>query len=217
MEMLEQCINERRVQQEEPRQNSWQWRAVVEKKVHRGRMWRIMGNEQFTRGMWEYVTLRRAEAKRIRDDAAREKQEGIQGQWQQESPFREVLEQARRNKYMGCSSEVIRKGCVAGKDSRWQDFKEECKVKGKSSEWNSGTVREKVVKEEAGRLGIVREILRKKHGFPEANHCAGRWNGRSHFVVCLPALQQFSSGRNLVCTDGEEALQLVVCNLWRKI
>ena len=39
----------------------------------------IMVNEQFARGMWEYFTLKGAEAKRIRDDAAREKQEGIQG------------------------------------------------------------------------------------------------------------------------------------------
>ena len=53
-----------------------------------------MGNEQFTRGMWEYFTLKRAEARRIRDDAAREKQEGIQGQWQQESPFSEILRTA---------------------------------------------------------------------------------------------------------------------------
>ena len=74
--LCQQCCNERRVQQGEPRMNSWQWRAVVEKKAHRGRIWRIMGNEQFTRGMWEYLTLKRAEAKRIRDDAAREKQEG---------------------------------------------------------------------------------------------------------------------------------------------
>ena len=46
-----------------------------------------MGNEQFTRGMWENFILKRAEAQRIRDDAVWEKQEGIQGQWQQESPF----------------------------------------------------------------------------------------------------------------------------------
>ena len=92
----------------------------MEKKAHRGRIWRIMGNEQFTRGMWEYFTLRRAEAKRIRDDTAREKQEGIQGQWQQESPFREILEQARRNEDMGCGSEVMRKGFIAIRDSRWE-------------------------------------------------------------------------------------------------
>ena len=45
------------------------------------------------------------------------------------------------------------------RDSRWEECKEKRKVKG----WALGTLREayeKVVKEEAGRLGIVREILR---------------------------------------------------------
>ena len=36
-----------------------------------------MGSEQFVHGMWEYVTLKRAEGKKIREDAARERQEGI--------------------------------------------------------------------------------------------------------------------------------------------
>ena len=67
-------------------------------------------------------------------DAAREKQEGIQGQWQQESFFREILEQTRRNEDTGCSSEVMRKGFVATRDSMWYDFNEECRVKGMSSE-----------------------------------------------------------------------------------
>ena len=81
--------------------------------------------------------------------------------------------------------------------------------------WALGTIREayeKVVREEAGRLGIVRENWRKSTDFLRANLCAGRWNERSHFVVCLPALQQFSSGGlYLVGIDGEEARQLVVC------
>ena len=54
------------------------------------------------------------------------------------------------------------------RDNRWEDFKEEWRVKGKSSEWAQGTTREayeKVVKEEAGRLGIEREILRKRADF----------------------------------------------------
>ena len=46
-----------------------------------------MGNEQLTRGMWEYFTLERAEVKKIPADASREKQEGIQGQWQQDIFF----------------------------------------------------------------------------------------------------------------------------------
>ena len=39
-----------------------------------------MGNEQFINGMWEYFILKRAEAKKILEDAARERQEGIQDQ-----------------------------------------------------------------------------------------------------------------------------------------
>ena len=48
-------------------------------KAHRGRVWKIMGNEQFINGMWKYFTLRRAEAKKILEDAARDRQEGMQG------------------------------------------------------------------------------------------------------------------------------------------
>ena len=77
--LCQQCYNERRVQQGELRLNSWQWRAVVEKKAHRGRIWRMMGHEQFTRGVWEYFTLKCAEARKFRDDGARERQEGTHG------------------------------------------------------------------------------------------------------------------------------------------
>ena len=48
----------------------------------------------------------------ILEDASREKQEGIQGQWQQESPFREILEQARRNE------DTSQKGTPDGKTSK---------------------------------------------------------------------------------------------------
>ena len=72
-------------------------------------MWKVMGNEQFIRGVWEYFTLKRAEVKKILDDGSRERQEGIQGQWQQESPFREIMEQVRGNADMRCSAQMIRK------------------------------------------------------------------------------------------------------------
>ena len=61
------------------------------------------GNEQFICGMWEYFTLKRAEANKILDDAARERQEGIQGQWQQESLFREFLGGVQRKCRHGLS------------------------------------------------------------------------------------------------------------------
>ena len=50
--------------------------------------------------MWEYFTLKRARARKILVDAAREKHEGKQGQFQQEPPFKEVLEQATFRAYI---------------------------------------------------------------------------------------------------------------------
>ena len=38
IDLCQQCHNEQMVQQGKPRLNSWQWRAVVERKAHRGRM-----------------------------------------------------------------------------------------------------------------------------------------------------------------------------------
>ena len=97
---------------------------VVERKAHRGRIWKVMGNEQFLRGMWEYFTLKRADAKKILEDDSREKQEGKQGQWQQESPFKEVLEQVKRSADTGCGPQMMRRGYLAMKNGSWEDFKE---------------------------------------------------------------------------------------------
>ena len=58
----------------------WQWYAVVEKKAHRGMLWRMLGKDQYIRGMWEHFSCERFMAKTFREDAEKVKQEGIQGQ-----------------------------------------------------------------------------------------------------------------------------------------
>ena len=79
----------------------------------------------------------------------------------------------------------------------------------KSSEWTLERKREahgKVARDEIGRLGKVQDIFaekKTKHGLFAADHRASRWNGRSHLVVYLPALQEFSfGGPHLVGIDG---------------
>ena len=66
----------------------WQWHEFVEKKVHSGRLWKMMVKEQHVREIWEYVCQERARVKRFRDEAEEERQAGTQGQWQLESPAR---------------------------------------------------------------------------------------------------------------------------------
>ena len=195
--LCQQCCNKQMVQQGKPRPNAWQWKAVVEKKAHRGRMWKMMGNEQFTKGMCEYCTLQRAEAKKILEDAARERQEGIQGQRQQESPSREVLEQVRGNVDMGCSAQIMRKGYIAMRDDNWEEFRKWYGEKKKSSEWTLEKTREaceKVAKEENWTFGHCAGNSEDKYGLLEKDYCASRWKGRSHFVVFCPYWNSFPLG-----------------------
>ena len=99
--LCQQCYKEQFVQQGKPRLKLWQMeRSRGEDKSHQGTIWKVMRNEQFKRGMWEYFTLERAEARKILADASWERQEVIQGKGQQESPFREVLEQVQKK--CGC-------------------------------------------------------------------------------------------------------------------
>ena len=55
--LCQQCYNEKLMQEGKQPLKLWQWREVVEKKAHCGRIWNVKGNEQFLRGMWEYFTL----------------------------------------------------------------------------------------------------------------------------------------------------------------
>ena len=52
-----QCYNESLTAQGLAPLKSWQWKAVVEKKAHRGRLWNMLGKDQFIQGMWEYFSL----------------------------------------------------------------------------------------------------------------------------------------------------------------
>ena len=55
----------------------------------------MLGKDQYIQGMLEYLSLERVNANKFMKDAEKEKQEGIQGQWQRESPAREYLEQVQ--------------------------------------------------------------------------------------------------------------------------
>ena len=62
--LRQQCYNEQMVHQGKPRLKSWHWRAVAERKTHRGRIWKAMENEQFIQGMWEVFYSQRCRSKK---------------------------------------------------------------------------------------------------------------------------------------------------------
>ena len=47
----------------------WQWYEFMEKKAHRGRLWKMMENAQYPREMWEYFCQERARVKKFREEA----------------------------------------------------------------------------------------------------------------------------------------------------
>ena len=66
------CYNEKLMKQGKQSLKSKEWREVVERKAHHGRLWKTFGSEQLLRGMWEYFILKRAWARKIVADVVQE-------------------------------------------------------------------------------------------------------------------------------------------------
>ena len=75
---------------------------MVEQKAHRGRLWKMLGTDQFIQGMWKYSFFAGAKAKKFLKDVEKEEQERIQGQWKQESPAKEFLDQVKSGADTDC-------------------------------------------------------------------------------------------------------------------
>ena len=84
--------------------------AMESSRIEEGTSWKNLGFHGASNSHVECGRMSLSKGKMIRDDAAQEKQERTRGQWEQESPFKEILEQSRRNEDVGCNSELMRKG-----------------------------------------------------------------------------------------------------------
>ena len=138
------------------------------KNVYRSRLWKLFGSDQFLRRMWEweYFTLKRTGARQILADAAQQKEKGKQGQWQQESPFKKVLEHVRRSADTYCGLQTVLRAYIAVKHGNWKRlFKGRVQERKESfCELTFEGIREdyeKVATDDIGRLSIAQEILRK--------------------------------------------------------
>ena len=94
--------------------------AVVEEKAHLGRSWRMLGKVQYIQGMWEYYSCEGLKAMKFREEAEKEKQEGIQGQSQSESPANEYLEQVKCCEDTDCTPRVMKEAFFALKGGGWE-------------------------------------------------------------------------------------------------
>ena len=112
---------------------------MVEKKAHRGRLWKVFGSEQFLSGMCEFFTLKRAGTRTILADCSG-KTKRKQGQWRQEPPFKEVLEQVKRSADTECGPQTMHPNAM--KHGKWEESKERYTKVEESSEWNLERKRE---------------------------------------------------------------------------
>ena len=81
-----------------------------------------MGEEQYIREMWEYYCRERLRVKSFREEAEKERQAGIQGQWQHESPAREYLEKVKCCNDTDCIHRMMKRASFALKGGDWQEY-----------------------------------------------------------------------------------------------
>ena len=133
--LCQKCYNESLKAEGDEPLTKWQCHEFVEKKACRGRQWKMMGKEQYIPEMWEYFCQERAIVKRFREEAEKERQVGIQGQGQLESPAREYLEQVKCCNDTDCTHRMMKQGFLALKSGDWEEYKNTFRKEVKLSEW----------------------------------------------------------------------------------
>ena len=96
------------------------------------------------------------------EEGEKERQAGIQGQRQQESPAREYLGQMKCCNDTDCTQRMMRHGFFALKSGEWEDNKNTFRNEVKVAEWAFDRIKEapeKVAKDEARKLSTVQKIM----------------------------------------------------------
>ena len=120
-----------------------------------------MENVGKRREMWEYYCRERSRVKKLREDAEKERNEGIQGQWS-ESPAKEYLEHVKCFKDTDCTPKMMKHAFIALKGGNWEEYKNTCRTEVKATEWAFDRTKgasEMVAKDEARKLSTVQEIM----------------------------------------------------------
>ena len=82
------------------------------------------------------LSFAREKAKHFLRDAEREKQEGTQGQWQQESPGNEFLEQVKSGAETDCTTKMMETGRNTKASSRLKYVRRNGRNRSRPSKWS---------------------------------------------------------------------------------
>ena len=219
--LCQQCYNKFLVARGDKPLTKWQWYEFVEKEAHRGRLWRMLGKDQYIREMWEYYCSERSRVKKVREDAEKGRQAGIQGPWQHESPARESLEQVRCCNDTDCTPRMMKQAFLALKGGDWEEYKSIFRTEVKATERaRIKETFEKVAKDEARMLSTVQEIMIRSTDYLRRIIApAGRQGGvtMSCARIATVFLWKTTFGGSQIPQRVEKAHKLVVCDLWRAV
>ena len=95
----------------------------------------MVGKEKYIREMWEYYCRERLRVMKFREDAEKERQAGIQGQWQHEAPAREYLEQVKCCNDTDCTHRMMKQALLALKGRNWEEYRSIFRTEAKATEW----------------------------------------------------------------------------------
>ena len=180
----------------------------------------MMEKEPYLRGMWAYFLQERSRVKRFRELADEEKQAGMQGQWQQESPAREYLEQVKCCHDTDCNEPMMKKGFTALKNGNLEEFQGNIQENLKASEWAFDRIKEhqeKVAQDEAEKVSIMQEIMLGSTDLLRRIIAPGGRTRRSHHVLPMPHCNSFPLEDYVWWSLGGEHTMVVVRNLWRGV
>ena len=189
------CCNQKLVQQGKQSLKSMEWRGVVERKAHRGRLWKIFGIEQFLRGMREYSVLKRAGARKLLADAAQEKTRkntrSVATRISLQRSF--AARRKKRGHRLQCpNSEPCVQCKEVGQLGKLQRGIQESSVNGPLRGFKRPMTR--LPRRTSAARALRGKKLRKGTDFCRRDQRTRRRNRRSHLVVRKPALQLLPCG-----------------------
>ena len=125
------CYNAKLVQQGKQTLKLCEWKEVVEKKAHRGRLWKLFGCEQFLRGMWEYFTLKKG---RCKEDSSGRCSRKTRRRARSVATRVSLPRGFGTRKKVRIQTVVPNRCAVPTSQWNWECFKEECRKEGKLCE-----------------------------------------------------------------------------------
>ena len=136
----------------------------------------MKGKEQYIREMWEYYYRERSRVKKFREEAEKiGKQEyRVSGSWNDTD----------------CTHRMMKHGFFALKSGKWEEYKNAFRKEVKVTEWTFDRIKEafeKVAKDEARKLSVVKEIMITSTDYLRRNIAPAGEARRRYDVILVPA------------------------------